>query len=227
MAYRLLIGQRSYSSWSLRGYLCFALFDIPVTLEEAVIYSPDFAAQVRAFGGGSSVPAVATENGVILRDSLSIAWHLSEAFPRHGLLPRDGAARAEAQNLIAEMHAGFGALCSACPMNLRTAWVDFFPSDAVMADLARLEARLGAALEKSGGPFLFGAPTVADAFYAPVAIRIVGYGLPVSARLRAYVNAILAVPVIQEWRETGLAQDEEVSVYDMAPLERRPFPQQI
>ena len=59
MAYRLLIGQRSYSSWSLRGYLCFALFDIPVTLEEAVIYSPDFAAQVRAFGGGSSVPAVA------------------------------------------------------------------------------------------------------------------------------------------------------------------------
>ena len=101
MAYRLLIGQRSYSSWSLRGYLCFALFDIPVTLEEAVIYSPDFAAQVRAFGGGSSVPAVATEDGTILRDSLSIAWHLSEAFPRHGLLPQDDAARAEAQNLIA------------------------------------------------------------------------------------------------------------------------------
>jgi glutathione S-transferase len=68
---------------------------------------------------------------------------------------------------------------------------------------------------------------VADAFYAPVAIRIAGYGLPVSARLRAYVNAILALPVIQEWREAGLAQDEEVSVYDMAPLERRLFPQQI
>ncbi len=189
MTYRLLIGQRSYSSWSLRGYLCFAMFDIPVILEEAVIYSPEFASQVSAFGGGSSVPAVATEDGVILRDSLSIAWHLSETFPRNGLLPQDVAARAEAQNLIAEMHSGFGALRSACPMNLRTAWIGFVPSDAVMADLLRLEARLGAALIKSGGPLLFGAPTLADAFYAPVAIRISAMVCQ-SVRVAAYVNAI-------------------------------------
>lgn len=227
MGYRLLIGQRSYSSWSLRAWLSFALFDIPVSVEDAVIYAPDFAAKVAAFGGGSSVPVVATPDGVILRDSLSIAWHLAEVFEGHGLLPKAAPARAEAQNLIAEMHAGFGALRGACPMNLRTAWAGFVASDAVRADLARIEARLGAALAQSGGPYLMGAPSLVDAFYAPVAMRIAGYGLEVSAPLRAYVNLILSLPALIAWREIGLRQDAEVALYDQAPLARLPFPSRI
>ena len=225
--YRLLIGQRSYSSWSLRGYLSFALFDIPVTIQDAVIYGPDFAEQVAEFGGGSTVPVAATIDGVILRDSLSIAWHIADQYAHKGVMPTHPQKRAEAQNLIADMHAGYSALRGDCPMNLRNAWDGFHPSAAVLQDLAQLDARLGAALAASGGPFLFGTPTLVDAFYAPVAIRIAGYGLPVGDLLRAYVNAILALPAVQSWRAEGLARDAEVAFYDKAPLHRLPFHNRI
>ncbi len=223
MTYRILIGQRSYSSWSLRGWLPFGAFDIPVTVEHALMYSDGFHAAVAAFGGHRSVPAVRTPRGGILTDSIAIAWHLAETFPDHGLLPSDPIQRASAQSMIAEMHSGFLALRSACPMNLRTAWAGFVPSDAVLADLARLEALWGTPLAISRGPFLFGAFTLADAFFAPVAARIAGYGLPVSPRALAYVQAILAHPAVRAWRDAGMEQDVEIPKYDM-DLPRLPFP---
>jgi len=223
MTYRILIGQRSYSSWSLRGWLPFAAFDIPVAVEHAVIYGDDFYDAVAAFGGHRSVPALRTPQGGILTDSIAIAWHLAETFPDRGLLPSDPIQRANAQSMIAEMHSGFMPLRAACPMNLRTAWGGFEPSDAVLADLARLETLWGGALAVSRGPFLFGAFTLADAFFAPVAIRIAGYGLPVSPMVQGYVDAILGQPALRDWRAAGMAQDAEVTKYDMG-LPRLPFP---
>jgi glutathione S-transferase len=222
MTYRLLIGQRSYSSWSLRGWLAFAAFDIDVEVVSTRLYSESFAEEVAAFGGTGTVPVVRTPEGGRLTDSLAIAWHLAEAYPEHGLLP-EGPARAEAQSLVAEMHAGFAALRGGCPMNLRTAWAGFEPDAAVRADLARVERLWRDALGRSGGPWLCGRYSMADVFYAPVATRIATYGLPVSDQTLGYVRAHLAHPAFRRWRALGATEGPDLPQYEM-PLARSPFP---
>lgn len=223
MTYTLLIGQRLYSSWSLRGWLPFVHADIPVTVQDTLIYSPDFYADIARFGGVSTVPVARAPDGSMLTDSLSIGWHLAETFPDRGLLPDAPAARARAISLIGEMHGGFSALRSACPMNLATGWEGFVPDDAVRADITRIDTAWQSALDASGGPFLFGSYGLVDAFFAPVAMRIAGYDLPVSDGARAYVDAHLADPALKEWRAEGLARDKELSNYDM-DLPRCAFP---
>ncbi|SLN51876.1 glutathione S-transferase [Pseudooctadecabacter jejudonensis] len=223
MTYDLLIGQRLYSSWSLRGWLPFIVHDIPVRVQDTLIYGDAFYDDVAAFGGHRTVPVVKTPDGGLLTDSLSIAWHLAEAFPDRGLLPAGPAQRAKAMNMICEMHSGFMALRSACPMNLATAWDGFAPDAAVRADVARIEAVWGDALAASDGPFLFGDYGLADAYFAPVAIRIAGYGLSVSDVTQAYVQAQLSHPAILRWRTEGLDRDVELSQYDQ-PHTRIPFP---
>ncbi len=224
MTYSLLIGQKSYSSWSMRAWLSFAPFDIPVTLHMAEIYGDAFHDTVATFGGHRTVPAVRTPDGGLLSDSIAIAWHLAEAFPDRGLLPSDPVLRAEAQSIIAEMHSGFVDLRANCQVNLRNAWAGFQPSDAVLADCARAEAIWATALDRSGGPFLYGDFTLADAFYAPVVTRFLTYGLPMSDRSRAYARAITTHPAFLDWRADGLKETQEIARYDKAPLERIPFP---
>lgn len=221
--YDLMIGQRGYSSWSLRGWLPFDAFDIPHRLHRTELYGANFAAEVAGFAGGRTVPCAKTPDGGVLTDSLSIGWHLAEAFPDRGILPAAGPARAMAQSLICDMHTGFGALRQACPMNILTGWAGMVPSEAVLADLARLETVWGRALDMSGGPFLFGAYALADVFYAPVAARIAGYDLPVGAQARAYVAAHLHHPSMRRWRAMAIAENRVLSVYDH-PLDRVPYP---
>lgn len=223
MTYKLLIGQRIYSSWSLRGWLPFVVHDIPVTVQDTLIYGDAFYDDVVSFGGHRTVPAVITPEGAILTDSLSIVWHLANAFPDRGMLPADKIANAKAINMMSEMHSGFTALRSACPMNLATAWNGFAPDEAVRGDLARIDKLWTDALAQSQGPFLFGEYGLADAYFAPVAIRIAGYDLPMSDTSRAYVTAQLTHPAIQQWQEDGLSNDTELGQYEM-PLTRKPFP---
>ncbi len=224
MTYTLLIGDRSYSSWSLRGWLPFEVFEIPVKVEATILYRPAFAEDMARFAPlVRTVPALKTPQGGLLRDTVAIGWHLAEAFPDRGLLPADPVDRAMAQSMIAEMHSGFTALRAACPMNLRTAWDGFTPSEDVLSDLARIEGLWSAALDRSGGPFLFGDYSLADAFYAPVAMRIAGYDLPMSDRARAYVAAHLAHGPLRRWRAMGETQGPEQPTYEMG-LPRRPFP---
>jgi glutathione S-transferase len=223
MTYQLLIGQRGHSSWSLRGWLPFAVFDIDVSVRTTRIYSDEFAEQVAAFGGGGTVPVARTPEGGLLTDSIAIAWHLAEAFPDRGLLPGDPKNRAEAISLIAEMHSGFTALRGACPMNLYTGWANFETPPDVRADLDRIEAIWSRALDRSGGPFLYGDYTLADAFYAPVATRIATYDLSVSTTAKTYVQAHLEQPEFRRWRAMGLAEGPELPQYGM-PLDRMPFP---
>ena len=134
-----------------------------------------------------------------------MAETLAERHPDAGLWPADPAARARARWLVAEMHAGFTALRGDCPMQLLHVYEGFAPSDAVRADLARLEITWEAARGfASEGPWLLGAYSLADVFYAPVAARIKGYGLPVNAAARTYVEAHIADPAFNAWRDAGL-----------------------
>lgn len=223
MSYKLLIGQKSYSSWSLRGWLAFAGFGIPVDVQSAQIYGADFYEQVAAFGGHRTVPCAVAPGGARLTDTLAIGWHLAEAFPEKALLPKATAERAEAMSLISEMHSSFSALRGACPVNLRTAWAGFEPDAGVVADCARADEIFAGRLTASGGPFLFGDFGLVDAFYAPLATRFLTYDLPVSSEGRAYIDAIWAMPLVRQWRAEGLVEDTELSQYDMA-LERVPLP---
>jgi glutathione S-transferase len=225
MKYTLLIGDRSYSSWSLRGWLCFAAFDIPVTVETTRLYDPQFQKDLARFAHGRTVPAVRTPDSTVLTDSLSIAWHLAESFPDHELLPTDPNLRANAMNMIVEMHAGFQGLRSACPMNLRTGWTNFQVSDAVQNDLARLEMIWSEARAKHDGstPWLCGAYSLADAYFAPVATRIATYDLPVTPQMQDYVDAHLSHSAFINWRTEGMLEGAEQPNYEMN-LPRRPFP---
>lgn len=224
MTYQLLIGQKSYSSWSLRGWLAFAAFDIPVEVHKTLIYGDTFYDDVAAFGGARTVPCAVAPDGARLTDTLSIGWHLSEAFGDRGLLPAATSDRAEAMSLIAEMHSAFAALRGACPVNLRTAWEGFVPSEAVLADCARADDIFTKRLAASGGPFLFGSFSLVDAFYAPLATRFLTYRLPISEAGHRYIDAIWRMPLVQQWRAEGLSDDTELSQYDM-PLGRTALPE--
>ena len=229
MCYDLLIGDRSYSSWSLRGWLLFAAFDIPCRVTLARMYDPDFAAKLADFAPARTVPVARDADGATWHDSLAIAEGLAERHPEAGHWPAAPRPRALARSIAAEMHSGFGALRAACPMNLRLAWEGFMPDDAVRADLARLETLWSCARDMAAdGPWLFGAYSAADAFMAPAAMRIAGYALPVGAAARAYVEAHLSHGPLRRWRAMGEAADRTLAPYDMGlPTARFPVPAPI
>ncbi|MEL6953932.1 MAG: glutathione S-transferase [Pseudomonadota bacterium] len=215
MTYTLFLGDRSYSSWSLRAWLLFEAFELPYrskfvdfSLEASVAEQLDDPLL-------RTVPALRLPGGGVLSDSISIAEELASLHPEAGLWPEDPAARAVARNLTAEMHSGFGDLRGDCPMNLRLAYRGFEPSDGVRADLARIEAIWAAAREAhgAGGPWLCGRYSIADAFYAPVAARIATYDLPVGEAGQAYVAAQLAHEPFRRWRAMGLASGETLEWY--------------
>ncbi|MCV6598320.1 MAG: glutathione S-transferase [Mangrovicoccus sp.] len=225
MSYELALGDRSYSSWSLRIGLLVARYDLPITCRFARLYTDAFPALLADFPPARTVPALRTPEGLTVTESLAIAEELATRFPDQGLWPADPAARAMARGLASEMHAGFFALREACPMNLRQAYADFPVSPEVQADLDRLETIWSAARAQFGqqGPWLCGAYSIADAFFAPVAARIAGYGLPVGAEAQAYVTAHLEDPYFQAWRAEGLADGPDQETY-RRPYTPRPWP---
>ena len=220
MSYRLAIGDRAYSSWSLRGWLLFDAFRIPVETRLARLYSDDLPALLADFPPARTVPVMRTPEGTIVPDSIAIAEELATRHPGAGLWPQDPAARATARALTAEMHAGFSALRSHCPMNLRTAYAETPVPEPVAADLARLAAIWGYARALTGSPtpWLCGAYCAADAFFAPVAARIATYALPVGPAEAAYVAAHLAHPSFRRWRAMALVDGPDQPVY------ARPWP---
>jgi glutathione S-transferase len=224
MSYTLAIGDRAYSSWSLRGWLLFDAFGLPVQVRRARLYTVELPDLLADFAPARSVPALRLPDGGVVWDSLAIAETLHEGHPDAGIWPADPALRALARSLAAEMHASFAALREGCPMNLRVSYADFAPSDAVRADLARIETLWAHALDRSGGPWLCGEYSAADAFFAPVAGRIAGYGLPVGDRATAYVQAHLAHPSFRRWRAMGLVDGADQPNYARPHLTRKPWP---
>ncbi|MEZ5913285.1 MAG: glutathione S-transferase [Paracoccaceae bacterium] len=213
--YRLAIGDRAYSSWSLRGWLLFAAFGIPVRCERARLYTDALPQLLQAYAPARTVPAMRTPEGTVVSESLAIAEELASRHPEAGIWPAAPAHRAVARALAAEMHAGFGALRSHCAMNLRVAYTDCAPPPAVLADLARIESiwSWARAETASSGPWLCGAYSAADAFFAPVAARIAGHSLPVSDAAMAYVAAHLAHPDFRRWRAMGMADGPDQAAY--------------
>ncbi|MEM9974320.1 MAG: glutathione S-transferase [Pseudomonadota bacterium] len=221
MTYLLAIGDRAYSSWSLRAWLLFDVFGVPVKPRRAQLNTPAFGELLAEFPPACTVPAMQTPDGGVLYDTLAIAEELVTRHPDLPLWPPAAPERGLARSIVAEMHAGYLTLRTDCPMNLRVAYRGFLPSDETLADMARIEVLWQAArtARTAEGPWLFGAYTIADAFFAPIAARMATYGLPVGAAARAYIEAHLADPSFRRWRAMALVDGPDQKKY------ARPFEQ--
>lgn len=205
--FKIVLGNKNYSSWSLRGWL--ALKRCGVAFDEEVIplYQDDWRARLLAVSPAGKVPVLLHGRRTIW-DSLAIVEYLAELFPAAGLWPEDRDARALARAVSAEMHAGFTALRNDMPMNFRGDIEAPRRDGAVEADIARVvelwldcRTRFGA-----DGPFLFGGFSAADAFYAPVAQRFAAYQVDLPEVAAAYRDAVLAWPDIEDWRRAAVAE---------------------
>jgi glutathione S-transferase len=206
----LVIGNKNYSSWSLRGWLFLrhtgaAFREIRIGLDQ-----PDTRTRIAQYTPAGRVP-VLIDGDVTVWDSLAICEYLNEKFPAAGGWPAAAAARAQARAVAAEMHSGFQALRSELPMNIR-ARRRVTPSAAAAADIARVLASWESCRERhgAGGPFLFGRFSIADAMYAPVVFRFRTYGILLSGAAAAYAEALLADPAVGEWVAAALAETEIV-----------------
>ena len=212
---QLYIGNKNYSSWSLRPWLLMrhagiAFDEVPLRLSFEA--GSPFKHALAAVAPSGKVP-VLVDDGFAIWDTLAIAEYLAERFADKQLWPADAKARARARSLCAEMHSGFSALRNAFPMNIEAALPEvgarlMRDDAAVAADLARINAMWQQQLNESGGPFLFGAFSIADAYFAPVVMRIRSYALPVPARVGAYVECIAALPAMQQWTQAALAEHD-------------------
>jgi len=218
---RLYIGNKNYSSWSMRPWVL--MRQAGIDFQEVMVRFESFNADSKfkqALGGVSptgKVPVLvdeAAEGGPLaVWDTLAIAEYLAERFPQKALWPRQAAARATARSVCAEMHSGFGALRSACPMNIEAHLPDngaliWRDNAAVRADVARLTRMWEGLLSQHGGPMLFGEFSIADAYYAPVCMRLHSYALPVSPTVAAYVERVRALPGVHAWIQGALAEQD-------------------
>lgn len=211
-ALKLIIGNRTFSSWSMRGWLSAALSGLAFEVEVVWLDEPGYKRWlVHRTGGAGTVPTLVIRHGAkerFIADSAAISEYFADRVPEAGFWPQDIEDRAEARSLAARMHSGFSALRQACPMNLSNRFNEFDPSDDVREDLSELERLWNACLERKpdGGPFLFGAFGAVDIAFAPVATRVYTFNLPVTGLARAYVDAVLHHPLVQRWVEASEAE---------------------
>jgi glutathione S-transferase len=213
---QLYIGNKNYSSWSMRPWVLLTQFEIP--FEEKLLrfdgFEPDsrFKQQITKLSPTGRVPLL-VDDGFAVWDTLAIAEYVADKFADRALWPRDRLKRARARSLCAEMHAGFGALRSACPMNIEAALPEagarvLAEQAAVQADLQRLVAMWTDALDQSGGPFLFGDYSIPDAYFAPVVARLRTYALPVPAAVGAYMERVWSSAGVSTWVRDALEEKE-------------------
>lgn len=213
---KLLIGNRNYSSWSLRPWLVLAHFGIPFE-DEVLQLSGDGWRETLAKRSPTGKVPILIDGDLVVQETIAIIEYLADRHPELPIWPADIGQRALARAASAEMHSAFTALRSHAPMNLRSAHPGRVNVDTIAKDLHRLEVLWGGLLASSGGPFLFGDFTAADAMFAPVASRIRTYSLPVSDGAAAYVEAIYSLPAFQEWlamalKEPWVVDDDEIDV---------------
>jgi len=209
MSLRLTIGNKAYSSWSMRPWLLMRALDI--AFEETVIplYAEGSREALLALAPTGKVPLL-RDGDFTVWDSLAITEYLAEKFPQKGVWPEATQARARARSLCAEMHSSFQGLRQQCPTNFRRMRRETPREidEAARADLARLEQAFADAQAEfgAGGPFLFGAFSAADAFFAPIVNRLWVYALPVSAATAEYCQTILDLPAYAQWRAGAQAE---------------------
>ncbi len=217
MGYTLILGNRTYSSWSLRAWLLLKTAGLPFEERLVPLYEPAFTRFREERFPARQVPTLIHDSGrevKVVWDSLAIAEFLSERHPEAGLWPREAAARAAARSLCAEMHAGFTALRAEMPMNLRRRYPGRGRGPDVEADIARACALWDWTRSRWGGegPYLFGGDYgVVDAFFTPLAARFETYTVELEGFAKAYAAALLAYPALAEWRR---AAESETWVFE-------------
>ncbi len=209
---KLVIGNKRYSSWSLRPWLVMTHFGIPFEEIPVLLDTPEFKPTVSRYSPSGKVPCL-VDGDVSVHETLAIIEYVAELFPEKAIWPRDRAARALARALSNEMHAGFTGLRSACPMNLRRRFAYKDRGPAATLDVARIVAawRDARARYGAGGPFLFGEFSAADAMFAPVVTRLDTYSWPVAPDTRAYMDAVLTLPAFLAWKAGADAETEIVA----------------
>lgn len=212
---QLYIGNKNYSSWSMRPWVAMRQLRIP--FQEILVrfdgFGPtsQFKQTMLALTPTGNVPLL-VHDGLAVWDTLAIAEYLHEQFPEAGIWPAATADRARARSLCAEMHSGFAALRSHCPMNIEArlssvgsqVWAE---QAAVRNDVARITAMWSAQLDSHGGPMLFGDFSMVDAYFAPVCMRLHTYALPVPAAIAAYAERVRALPAVQTWVREALTEN--------------------
>ena len=225
---KLYIGNKNYSSWSMRPWVL--LRQAGIDFEEVMVrfdaFSADsqFKQRLGPISPSGKVP-VLVDGDLVVWDTLAIAEYLAEKFPQLGLWPAQARDRARARSICAEMHSGFQALRGACMMNIEAslpdigalAWRD---KPGVRADVQRLVEMWGGLLREHGGPMLFGGFSIADAYFAPVCMRLVTYALPVPAEIAAYVQRVRALPGVQAWITDALAEKDFIDFEEPYRLHR-------
>ena len=217
MTLKLVIGNKNYSSWSMRPWLALRASDIPFDEIFVPLYTDDPADKERilGFSRAGKVPAL-IDGDVTIWDSLSIIEYLAEKFPDKKLWPEEAARRAHARSISAEMHSGFAALRNECGMNLHRPVGAIALSDDARANVARVQEIWSECHHRYGGPFLFGAFGAADAMYAPVVHRFRTYAIEVERDARHYVEAMQSLPAFQQWTREGLAETLLIERFETA-----------
>ncbi len=217
---KIVIGNRAYSSWSLRGWLAAKQSGLPFSTAIVPMDTPEWVSGAAKGDMPSGKVPVLWDHETPVWDSLAIILWLADKGGHDRFFPRELPARALCYAISAEMHSGFAPLRVACPMNLKERFPQFQAAPDVLADVARIDALWTEARSRFGSdtdlPWLFGAFSAADIMYAPVVYRIAHYGLPVGATSAAYVKAMLAHPWLQEWAAEARAET--------FPFDRYPIP---
>jgi glutathione S-transferase len=216
----LYIGNKNYSSWSMRPGVLLKQCGIPfeerkVRFDEFNRPDSAFKREVLKVNPAGRVP-VLMDDGFAIWDSLAIVEYLAERFPDRGIWPRDARLRARARSVCAEMHSGFGDLRNHCPMNIEAKLPEvgerlWREQPGVRADVERIVGMWTGLLQEHGGPLLFGEFSAADAFYAPVCMRIRTYGLPVPPEVSGYIDRVCAIPGVQAWIADALAEHDFIA----------------
>lgn len=202
----LIIGNKNYSSWSMRPWVAMTAFGIPFQEVRVLLDQPDTASQIAAYSASGRVP-VLLAGEITVWDSLAICEYLAEQFPDKHLWPQDVAARALARSVCAEMHSGFTGLRSAMPMDIRMRLPGRGRNPASQADIGRISEIWEECLSRFGHhQFLFGQFSIADAYFAPVVMRFLTYGVTLAPALNAYCERVLAHPAVARWVEQALAE---------------------
>jgi glutathione S-transferase len=213
--YILVIGNKNYSSWSLRPWLAMRQAGLPFREVRIPLYTPESKAQIRSYSPSGKVPCL-VDGALAVWDSLAICEYLAERHAQAKLWPADPYARAVARSISAEMHSGFQNLRSNMSMNCRKRFPGMGRTVEVAGEIERVQRSWGEAREKhgAGGPFLFGAFTIADAMYAPVVLRFRTYAVQLNPVCREYADAILALPAMQQWLADAEAETEVIAAFE-------------
>ncbi|RAH97835.1 glutathione S-transferase [Acuticoccus sediminis] len=206
MKYTIVIGNKNYSSWSMRPWLVLDHFGLEYDEVMVPLDMPETRTTILSFSPSGRVP-VLVDGGFAVWDSLSIIEYLAEKHPDLGIWPSDPHDRARARSLAAEMHGGFTGLRVACPMNLKA--VKKFKArggSAAARDVARFEGLISDRVARSGGPFLFGEWSAVDAMYAPMTARLTGYSWPMEPATQRYVEAVQSEASYKKWRAAALEE---------------------